>query len=655
MRLRDHLGRILEQFVSDPSLRVGDVCLLGAEERAQLVVSWNDTSRVLDGEATAVEMFRAQAAAHPEAVALSWSGGVMTYAELDRRSERLADRLAALGAGPETVAGLFLERSPELVVGLLGVLKAGAAYLPLDPGHPDERLAFMLEDGGARLVLTRAGLAGRLPEGVSALSLDADWAQVEAAVAAARPQLLAENLAYVIYTSGSTGRPKGAMMLHGGLANYLAWAREAYGLKPGLGAPVNTPFSFDATVTSLLGPLVSGGYVELLAEGEGELAALGARLADPGGFGLVKLTPLHLEALQQLTPEAAHDGAAGAFVIGGEALTAGQVAFWRERAPGIRLINEYGPTEATVGSVIHEVSPETPHDGVVPVGRPIANMTVYVLDDRLEPVPVGVTGEVYIGGVGVCRGYAARPGLTADRFVPDPFGVPGSRLYRLGDLGRVRADGELEYLGRTDDQVKVRGYRIELGEVEAAISVCPGVAQAAVLARPDASGHRRLVAYVVGEGGAVDVAALRERLRTRLPEYMLPQAWMVLDGLPMTTNGKVDRRALPEPDAPSGADYVAPTTPAEETLCAIWADVLGLTRVGIHDNFFDLGGDSVQTIRMVSRARETFGTAVPLSLAFEAPTVSTLAVALALQGPLSLEGGEEELLAPLLPLRTAGE
>ncbi|HSU83559.1 MAG TPA: amino acid adenylation domain-containing protein, partial [Thermoanaerobaculia bacterium] len=441
--------------------------------------------------------------------------------------------------------------------------------------------------------------------------------------------VLPENPAYVIYTSGSTGTPKGVVVTQRALANYLLWARESYRVAAGPGAPVHSPLGFDLTVTSLLAPLVAGTAATLLPEGQG-VEALAAALRGAPGYSLVKITPAHLEALRQVLPPEEHAGCAAALVIGGEALLAGSLATWRERAPETRLINEYGPTEATVGCCVYEVAAHDPATGAVPIGRPIANTRLHVVGPDLAPVPAGTPGELWIGGEGLARGYLGRPELTAERFVPDPFGsVPGERLYRTGDLGRYLSSGDLEYLGRIDAQVKIRGFRIELGEVEAVLASHPEVGEAAALVREDRPGDRRLVAYVVPRAGAaLDAASLRRHARQRLPEPMVPAAFVSLEALPLTRHGKVDRQTLgriaPETERPAG-DWVGPRTPTEELLAGIWEQVLGRERVGAEESFFELGGHSLLATQVTSRIRDVFGVELPLRRLFAAPTVAGLA------------------------------
>jgi amino acid adenylation domain-containing protein len=488
----------------------------------------------------------------------------------------------------------------------------------------------MVGDAQTQVLLTEEQCRPLFPtSSAKTIRLDTDW-PVFAREPGDNPPAVAgpSNLAYVIYTSGSTGQPKGAMIPHSGLVNYLCWAIRAYAVEPGRSAPVHTSISFDLTVTSLFTPLLAGGTVELLPEDVGAQNLLAALLRQ-GDRSLVKITPAHLELLgQQLTAEQV-PGICRTFVIGGENLRAESLRLWREHARATRLINEYGPTETVVGCCIYEVQPKDPPNGSVPIGRPIANTQLYVLDEKLEPVAAGEMGELYIGGAGVARGYLNRPELTAERFLPDPFsGVPGARMYKSGDLARYRPDGVLEYLGRTDDQVKIRGYRIELAEVEASLAAQPKVRSCAVVAREDERGDRQLVAYVVaGDNEPPTVQELRAFLREKLPDYMVPARFVQLQSLPLTPNGKVDRRALPEPPREmSGAgEGGAPRTETEKRVAAIWGELLKLDAIGVHDDFFDLGGDSMAAVALLAHLDETFGLQLELASLFDRPTITGLA------------------------------
>jgi len=571
------------------------------------------------------ELFETQVERTPHAVAIVCHDEQISYRELNNRANQLARELVALGAGTDSLIAICLERSPEMVVSLLAVLKAGSAYVPLDPSYPSERLAFMLEDAKVSVLLTQSDLIQKLSsyEG-RRLCLDADWESIgknstENLAIAVHP----ESLAYVIYTSGSTGQPKGAMIQHRGLANYLSWCTHAYAVADGCGAPVHSSISFDLTVTSLFAPLLTGRSVFLLPDG---IEALAEALLKRDNYSLVKITPAHLRALAELIPPAEIAGRVRALIIGGEALHFESLAFWRQNAPETRLINEYGPTETVVGCCVYEVSTGDPVSGPVPIGRAIANTELHVLDEQLLPVLPGQSGELFIGGDGVARGYLNREELTQERFVPDSFSPDDSaRMYRSGDLARVLPEGNVEYLGRVDDQVKIRGFRIELGEIETVLKQHAGVSDCAVVVCEEPSGERRLAAFFVANGSC-EIDSLREFLRTRLPDYMIPVAFVALDALPLTINGKIDRKALAGrlPANPGNSNFTAARTPAEETLVNIWAEVLNVQSVGINDNFFDLGGDSILGTLILARAVRAGLKLRPTHL-FEYQTIAELA------------------------------
>src|SRR6185369_2813058 len=600
------------------------------------------------------ELFAQQAQLTPHETALSDGERRMSYAELDAQSNRLAHHLRNFGVGPEVRVGVCLRRSLDMVTAVLGVLKAGGAYVPLDPSYPTERLSFMLEDAAAPVLLTEESLVDELPSHWGhVLCLDSE---AEAIAAYGAEELdsgaSAENLAYVIYTSGSTGKPKGVMVTHGGLTNYLNWAVRAYDVDGGAGAPVHSPLGFDLTVTSLFAPLIGGRGVMLLPEDEG-VDALAEALVAEREFSLVKLTPSHLDALHSRLDGRRLARAAKTLVLGGEALAGEAIEWWRTNAPETRFVNEYGPTETVVGCCVYEVPAGEAPAGAVPIGRPIANTRLYVLDRRLQPVPAGVAGELYIAGDGVSRGYLNRPDLTAETFLPNPFGdTPGARMYKSGDAARFRDEGTLDFLGRLDDQVKLRGYRVELGEVEAVLRRHRSVREAAASLHKGASGDVALVGYVVGEDGdAPDATTLREFLKDKLPEYMIPSAFVALDALPLTANGKVNRNALPTPDraATSASDaYVAPRTQAEAVIAEVWEEVLGIERVSVHDNFFDLGGHSLLATHLVHKAGMRFGVNLFLRDLFRAPTVAEFAVAVARQKASRQEQVGEHLSLPQL-------
>jgi amino acid adenylation domain-containing protein len=632
-RMGGHLQVLLAAAVADPEQRIAELPLLTPDEHLQFV-EWNDTARAYPTDIKSVhELFERQVARQPEAIAVVCEDEQLTYGELNKQADRLAHHLRALGVGAESRVGILLARSSRVLVALLGVWKAGGAYVPLEAEYPPERLSFMVGDAGVSVLLTERKLAGRVSlESGRVVYLDAEWLRDEGLPAAvSSPAVVADNLAYIIYTSGSTGTPKGVMISHGGIVNYLSWCAEAYGAAEGGGAPVHSPLGFDLTVTGLLAPLVAGGRVLMLPESEG-INALGTVLGRERDLSLVKLTPAHLDLLSQILPAGEAGGRARAFVVGGEMLTAETLRFWREHAPDTRIVNEYGPTETVVGCCVYEVPPGALSQGTVAIGRPIANTQMYVLDARMRTVPPGVIGELYIGGAGVARGYVNLPALTAEKFVPDPFGRAGARLYRTGDLGRHTQDGNLEFLRRCDGQLKVRGYRIEPGEIEAVLRRHPSVSDALVVAHVGRDGDKRLVAYVVAVPERTPQAKeLREHLLRQLPDYMVPSAFVTLDALPLTPNGKVDRRALPAPDATSDGLkdlYAAPRDVLELELCRIWEDVLNVKPVGVKENFFELGGHSLLAVRLIERVSRLTNTQVPLNAIFRATTIESLAALL---------------------------
>jgi amino acid adenylation domain-containing protein len=637
-RMVGQLVRVLEQVAADADVRLSRLELLGDAERALVLREWNRTEAEVPADRCIHELFEAQAARTPAAVALRFEEESLTYRELNERANRLAHHLVRLGVGPEVRVGLCMERSLEMVVSIMAVLKAGGAYVPLDPGYPAERLAYVLDDSAVPLVLVQAALRGILParEGVGVLEVDA-LAERLAAEPAENPAGGAgpDSLAYVIYTSGSTGRPKGVMNQHRGVVNRLVWMQAHFGIGADDVVLQKTPFGFDVSVWEFFWPLQQGArLVVARPDGHRDPAYLRDVIEREG------VTTMHfVPAMLQPFVEAVEAGRCASLrdvVCSGEALPPALVRRFYDRFTGpVLLTNLYGPTEAAV-----DVSCWTcPRDGaadVVPIGRPVWNTTLYVLDPAMRPVPVGTPGELYIGGVQVARGYHARPALTAERFVPDPFSVQGgARLYRTGDRARWRADGGIEYLGRVDFQVKIRGLRIEPGEIESALRDHPEVRDALVVARTE-GGEKRLAGYVIPAGGAApDPATLRGWLRERLPEYMVPTAWCMLDAFPLSSSGKVDRRALPAPEGVRAAASasVAPRTGAERKVAAVWAEVLGVESVGAHDRFFDLGGHSLQLVRVQTRLREAFGQPVPITDLFRYLTVSALAAALDAPAP----------------------
>ncbi len=631
-----HYRTLLAAVVADPEANVWTLPLLDAAQTREVVAGFNETAvEFPSGDSTLHGLIEAQARRTPDAPALIFAGETLSYRGLDRRANGLAHHLRAQGVAAGTLVGVCMERSVEMVVALLGILKAGAAYVPLDPDYPAGRLAFMLADAQVPVLLTQERLQPNLPpHGARVLCLDvggeaAAHHDEDALVDGAGP----DDLAYVIYTSGSTGQPKGAMNTHRAICNRLLWMQDAYGLDASDRVLQKTPFSFDVSVWEFFWPLLTGAALVLArprSHGDSDYLA---NLIGEQGVTTCHFVPPMLSAFldEKGLPERCRT--LRRVVCSGEALPFDlqERFFGVFTDPGVALHNLYGPTEAAVDVTFWECRRESGGERIVPIGRPVANTQIYVLDKRGQPVPVGVPGELYIGGTQVGRGYLHRPELTAERFVPDPFSTdPAARLYRTGDLARWRPDGNAVYLGRLDYQVKLRGFRIELGEIETALGQQPGVRECVVLAREDRPGERRLAAYVAGE--ALDGPALRQALRVSLPEYMVPAAVVVLAALPLTPNGKVDRRALPAPDFArddAAADFVAPRTPLEERVAEIWRDVLGLARVGVRQGFFELGGDSLLGLRMINQLRGLFD-GVPLSLAlvFEAPTIEALAARL---------------------------
>jgi amino acid adenylation domain-containing protein len=627
-RMARHLARLLEQVAADADVRLSALELMDAAERARVLEEWNRTGDPYPSDQSIHHLFEAWAERAPGALALLHGEESLSYGALNERANRLAHHLRRAGAGPEVPVGLCLRDGMDMAAGILAVLKAGAAYVPLDPSLPAARLAYVLDDAGASVVVTRGALRDVLPEGHDRAVVDLDRAAPALArEAAENPAGGAHpgNLAYLVYTSGSTGRPKGVAVEHGAAAAHLADFARELGMGPGDRMLHFASWSFDAAVEELLAPLVSGAAVVLRDPEPWMPAEWFARVRE-AGVTVANLAPAYWQELA----DAADAGALPSLrllIVGSDAVPAAVVPRWRRAVGGaVRLMNAYGPSEAVVTATVFAVPDDFPAEGgkpLVPIGRPLSGRAAYVLDSRGHPVPPGIAGELYLGGGRLARGYAGRRALTAEKFLPDPFGaVAGGRLYRTGDRVRWLADGSLDFLGRADAQVKVRGFRIELGEVEAVLRESPGVTGCAVVAREDAPGDRRLVAYVAGDA---DAEALRAALRRSLPEYMVPAAIVAVDRLPLTPSGKLDRRALPAPEYASAARYVAPRTPVEQVLAGIWAEVLGQPRVGAEESFFALGGHSLLAMRLVSRIRDVLGVELPLRSVFEHPTVALAA------------------------------
>lgn len=622
VRLLRRYERLLEDTVRAPGTRADSLALADDGERNEVLVRWNATAVEFPVNVPVHHAFEARAARTPGAIALGFDGGTVTFGALDERANRIAHGLRARGVGPDTRVGLLLERSPEMIACILAVLKAGGAYVPLDPGYPADRLRFIAENGALALVIASAGLERRFG-GESAVGL-VTVSELEGAAGsvAGRPdvQVGPRNAAYVLYTSGSTGTPKGVVVEHGGLSNQMSWMQLRFPLDAGDVVLQKTPFVFDASVWEILAPLLAGARLELAPPGS---HADGAYLAD--AVGRLDVTTLQVVP-SQLHLVLASGGFAGWTALrrlftGGEALTAALRGEILGALPGVELVNLYGPTETTVQVAYWECAAD--EKGPVPIGVPISNARLYVLDNALRPVPAGVRGELYVGGAGVSRGYMARPGFTAERFIPDEFGgEPGARLYRSGDVARWRSDGALEYLGRVDGQVKVRGYRVETGEIEAVLERHPAVRAAAVVVRGEA-GAERLAAYWTPAAAATP-DQLRAHLSEHLPPYMVPGAIVELEAFPLLPSGKVDRRALPDPEEASAIPFEAAANAIEEVLALVWAEILGVERVGVNDNFFALGGDSILSVRIVGMARDR-GLRLSVQDVFEHQTVRALA------------------------------
>jgi len=658
-----HFRNLLEAIVADPTQSLDRLLFLGNEERKKLLVEWNDTRTDYPRNASIQRLFEEQAGRTPSAVAIVFGNAQLSYDELNRRANQLARRLQKLGVGRDVPVGVCLERSIDMVIALLGILKAGGVYVPLDPAYPTERLALMSKDADTPIILTQTRLFNCLDGNAKVLCLDADRCGDEDDANLAS-ESHADDLAYVMYTSGSTGTPKGVAVTHRGVVrlvkntDYASFSAEEVFLQL-------APISFDASTFEIWGALLNGAKLVVMSPTAPSLEDIGSAIRDHSVTTLWLTSGLFNamvdERLADLRP-------LRQLLAGGDTLSVPHVRKALRELTGTRLINGYGPTESTTFACCHTISPEAPFDGSIPIGRPIANTTAYILDSQLQPVPIGVTGELFIGGDGLARGYWRRPELTSERFIADPFGsLPNGRLYQTGDLGRWRGDGTIEFLGRADSQVKLRGFRIELGEIENALQQQPDVLDAAVVVREDMPGEKRLVAYVVQKPTAAvepspsspnrDGNTFRddmlppatshdksrhdlEELKKRLPDYMVPSAIITLPALPRTSNGKLDRSALQAPNistATSADTFIAPKTPVEERLAPIWEKILGVERIGIADNFFDLGGNSLLGLRLVNQLREALDENIPLAAVFEAPTVGAMAELLQKNYPVAVE------------------
>lgn len=644
-RLAGHLATLLAAVAADPTQTLSALPILSLAER-ETFARWNATEQPFRSGAGMVEFLREQAARTPDAVALQCDAATLTYAELDERANRLASYLQTQGVGPHVLVGLLVERSLDMHVAVLGIQRAGAAYIPIDPGYPSDRIDFMLSDSGAALAVSQESLRAKLPGTLRVVSLDAEREAIavhSSAPPARYPR--PDELAYVIYTSGSTGRPKGVQIEHRQLSNFLRGMEAIVRMETGDTLVAVAPLAFDISGTDMYVPLTSGARVVVASREVAVSPKALMALMGRSGVTHMQATP---STWRMLIDAGWRGDRALKVICGGEAMPPQLAEELLERAA--EVWNLYGPTEATIWATAVRLRAGDP----ISIGRPMANVSAYVLDEALQPVPIGVAGELFLGGAGLARGYLNRPELTAERFLPDPWGAPGARMYRTGDVTRFGADGTIEYLGRADFQVKLRGYRIELGEIEAALTAQDDVGSAVVVVREDVPGDPQLTAYVsVRSGSAPAPAALRRALVDTLPAYMIPDAVVVLDALPLNTNGKIDRSRLPAPDREAARDaggkpYLAARSPLELRLAAIWEEILDIRPVGVTDDFFELGASSITAARVFDRIERELGAKLPLSPLFAAPTIERLA---ALIG----EGEVENRYTSLVPIQPRGD
>ena len=631
-KLASHFTTLLQGIATNPECQIAYLPLLTEAEREQVLVKWNESGTGYEGARSIPEVFEARVAERGEEIAVVYEGEELSYEELDRRANQVGHYLQGLGVGPEARVGLCVERSLEMVIGLMGILKAGGAYVPLDPAYPSERLAYMLEDAEVKVVLTQERLINRL-EGDQAqlVCLDRDWEAISRESAGRlKSKVAAENLAYVIYTSGSTGRPKGVEVRHESVVHLIETAQPLFEFAESDVWTVFHSYAFDLSVWEMWTPLLTGGKLVVVPTQVAQSPEDFNDLICEQQVTVLNQTPSAMRQLLEYRKEAGEGAGELSLRLvccGGEALpreVAAEVLSW-----DIPLWNFYGPTEATVWAAINRVEQEDLRYSLIPIGSPLPDVQLYILDQHMNPVPQGVAGELCIGGAGLAKGYLKRPELTSERFIPNLFSeAAGSRLYRTGDSARHLADGRIEFIGRLDNQVKVRGFRIELGEIEAVLNSHEQIRESVMVAREGVGGERRLVAYLVGAEPGPSVGELRSYLKASLPDYMVPAAFVRLKELPLTPNGKLDRKALPAPDSEQlelGEEYVRPRTAVEELLAGIWSVVLGLKQVGIDDDFFSLGGHSLLATQIISRIRQTFEVELPLRALFGSPTVAGLA------------------------------
>ncbi|MBD6618566.1 amino acid adenylation domain-containing protein [Komarekiella sp. 'clone 1'] len=629
-RLVNQWQMLLVSVINNPYLAISQLDIFSEQEREELLVAFNNTKTAELQYKCIQHWFEQRCDRTPDNIAIIYKNQQFTYQEVNTRANQLAHYLQQFGVKPDVMVGLCVERSPLMLIGLLGILKAGGAYIPIDPSYPLERKAFILNDSQMPVLLTQQHLIADLAtNGIKVICIDSDWQTINQQEIENPITTTTElNLAYVIYTSGSTGKPKGTLIPHQGLVNYLSWCTQIYPVEQGVGTLVHSPLGFDLTITSLFSPLLVGRTIELLSEEQG-IETLSQALSKSSNLSLVKITPAHLDLLKQQLSQEEIANKTRAFIIGGENLLAQSITFWQDVAPDTILVNEYGPTETVVGCCVYQIPVGKHSTGSIPIGKPIANTELYILDQYLQPVPMGVVGELHIGGLGLARGYLNQPELTALKFIPNPFSKKaGDRLYKTGDLVRFLASGDIEYIGRIDNQVKIRGFRVELGEIEAVINQHPSILTSVVILREDKSGNQNLIAYItLHPNKTLTIPELRRFLQNKLLDYMLPNAFMILEALPLTSNGKVDRQALPMPDVRPELEvaYVVPQTEIEKTIASVWQKALNLEKIGIHDNFFEIGGHSLLLVTVHSQLQEILKAELSTLDLFRYPTINSLA------------------------------
>ncbi|PSB55138.1 non-ribosomal peptide synthetase, partial [Chamaesiphon polymorphus] len=649
-RMASHFENLLAAIVANPQQPVSKLSLLSATERQQLLFDWNDTQTDYPKDKCVHQLFEEQVVKTPDAVAVVFNRQELTYRQLNERANQLAHYLQTLGVKPEVLVGICVDRSLEMIVGLLGILKAGGAYVPLDPSYPAERLSYIMADAGIEVLLTQENLLSVLPlDCAQMVCWDRNWETIEQHCQDnPMTDVSADNLAYVIYTSGSTGEPKGVSVAHRGV-NRLIVNTNYINLQEQDVVGLASNFSFDAVTFEIWGALVHGAKLVGI---ERDVMLSPHQLANSlqsQKISTLFVTTALFNQIANVVPSAFNS--LQNLMFGGEAVDVSAIKAVLKNQPPQRLLHVYGPTESTTFSTWYLVSDVLEEAKTIPIGRPIANTQVYILDPQLQPVPIGVAGELHIGGDGLARGYLNRPELTQAKFIDNPFASDSSaRLYKTGDLARYLPDGNIEFLGRLDHQVKIRGFRIELGEIEAVLSNHPHVLQAVAIATTDPAGNQRLVAYVVNEEETLSTQQLREFLQQQLPAYMVPSTFIVLDTLPLTPNGKVDRKALPAPDGDieRSRKHVAPRTEIEQILANIWQELLLVERVSIHDNFFELGGHSLLAVQLVSQIEKQFSLHLPLATLFQSSTIEQLAIS------IGTDLATDKLWSPLVPIQPKG-